>query len=177
MAQYLLSCDCGNSLKVGAGQAGGQIVCSCGRELEVPTLRKLRHLPPAAAEPAATGAGWNAGKGVAAVVLIVAGLLAVLTLANRLTEPVVPMFDASVQSQYAEGIERGLSGLTPVQAWEAWLFQYRPLGQSGFAVLESHNAAAIRDQIARRRFLQSVLLSVAGALAAVAIVIAVWSRR
>ena len=47
------------------------------------------------------------------MVLIVAGLLAVLTLANRLTEPVVPMFDASVQSQYAEGIERETAMLAP----------------------------------------------------------------
>lgn len=39
---YQLTCRCGNHLSVSEGAAGSQLPCSCGRMINVPTLRELR---------------------------------------------------------------------------------------------------------------------------------------
>ena len=68
MSTYLLTCDCGKTVPVEIGQAGGQVTCSCGTQLDVPTLRKLRHLPAAATaeEPSRPATVGARGKGVIA---------------------------------------------------------------------------------------------------------------
>ncbi|MBI3838225.1 MAG: hypothetical protein HY288_09875 [Planctomycetia bacterium] len=45
MSNFRLSCTCGQSVSVSASQAGQTVRCSCGAQLEVPTLRGLRELP------------------------------------------------------------------------------------------------------------------------------------
>lgn len=177
MARYLLPCDCGQHVEVDVGQAGGQVVCACGRTLHVPTLRKLRHLPPVRVEVAEAVPAWNARKGLVSLLIVLAAALSAITLWSRLTEPVMPTFDMTVQARYAHGIEQELSALTPLRAWEFWLQLYRPLTQHGFTVLEDPNAPAIRAQIDRRRFLQSAMLIVAGVCVLLAIVVAVVGSR
>ena len=44
MSSYLLPCACGEKTPVTASQAGQSVHCSCGAQLEVPTLRGLRDL-------------------------------------------------------------------------------------------------------------------------------------
>jgi hypothetical protein len=65
-AQYLLTCSCGESLRVVAAQAGEQVGCHCGKLISVPTLRELRKLEPAPPEAGAQrgAAGWNAWNGL-----------------------------------------------------------------------------------------------------------------
>lgn len=65
-AQYLLTCSCGEKLRVVAAQAGEQIVCPCGKTVSVPTLRELRKLEPAPPEAGSlrSAAGWNAWNGL-----------------------------------------------------------------------------------------------------------------
>ena len=47
MAQeYLLPCDCGAKITVTASQAGDQLVCECGKDLDVPSFTELRQLEP-----------------------------------------------------------------------------------------------------------------------------------
>jgi hypothetical protein len=174
MASYLLTCECGNSLKVDVGQAGGQVACSCGKRLDVPTLRNLRHLPQAKDDAPQTAAAWNARKGATSIFLILAGLLAALALWSRVTEPKLPVFDPATQSQF---VDKGLVKLTPVQAWQVWTTEYRPLAERGFAVMDSREGPAIRARIARQRFLQTVMLIAAGVCAALAIIVAVLSRQ
>ncbi len=53
-AKYLLPCICGQEIPVEATQAGQQVRCLCGVELEVPTLLNLTRLKPA--EPPAAAA-------------------------------------------------------------------------------------------------------------------------
>src|SRR5262245_32317227 len=48
--QYLLPCACGQLVRVGNAQAGGQVLCACGKSLAVPTLRGLRQLEAAPPE-------------------------------------------------------------------------------------------------------------------------------
>ena len=47
--QYLMPCDCGVKITVTASQAGDQLVCECGKNLDVPSFTELRQLEPAAA--------------------------------------------------------------------------------------------------------------------------------
>ena len=47
--QYLMPCDCGVKITVTASQAGDQLVCKCGKNLDVPSFTELRQLEPAAA--------------------------------------------------------------------------------------------------------------------------------
>ncbi len=44
MSEYLLPCSCGQKVPVSARHAGQTVHCTCGAELDVPTLRGLREL-------------------------------------------------------------------------------------------------------------------------------------
>jgi hypothetical protein len=76
--QFLLPCECGQSIPVTAAQAGGRATCDCGRQNQVPTLGGLRKLPKANSQgDSAPAAEWNAVRGtlfVVGVVLAVVGL-------------------------------------------------------------------------------------------------------
>jgi hypothetical protein len=171
MAKYLLTCDCGTTLPVDVGQAGGKVVCACGRSVDVPTLRMLRHLPQAPEERAAPTSAWGVRKGTIAVFLILAAALGGFAAVNRLTEPRLPEFSPATQLSL---VDQQLERMTPVQAWQLWVGQYRPLAEQGFTPMQSPHEPAIRAEIARRRFLRKVVLSLAGVCAALALVAAVW---
>ncbi len=52
--KYLLPCPaCGTKTPVATGQAGQMLQCSCGKQFEIPPIRKLRDLEPAEDEPLA----------------------------------------------------------------------------------------------------------------------------
>jgi len=68
MTRHLLSCSCGKTLAIEAGQAGETIRCSCGAELEVPSFREIRKLP-LAVEPPTTKQSrqpvkWSLSRGL-----------------------------------------------------------------------------------------------------------------
>ena len=174
MPSYLLTCNCGNSLPVDVGQAGGQVVCSCGTRLEVPTLRNLRHLPAAPTIQPAASATWSARKGAIAVFLIGAIVLATASFWNWLREPKIPVFEPKAQADF---VERSLNELTPLDAWKTWTHVYRPLAERGFTPLERNDTPMIRAEIARRRFLEMVLLSIAGVCVGLAAITAFWPSR
>jgi hypothetical protein len=172
MARYLLTCNCGNQLPIDAGQAGGQVVCTCGSKLDVPTLRNLRHLPQAEAErPPATAGNWSVRKGLIAVFLIAAGLLIAASAWNWLSEPKLPVFQPESQ---AKMVDQELDRMTPVDAWKTWIVLYRPLAERGFSPLESRDAPAIRATIASKRFLELTLLIVAAVCVGFAALAALW---
>jgi hypothetical protein len=171
MASHLLTCNCGQTVPVEVGQAGGQVVCSCGAKLDVPTLRNLRHLPLAPTNQPVSAKAWSARKGTIAVFLIAAGLLSAASLWNRLTEPKLPEFQPQSQSDM---VDRHLDQVTPTNAWREWIVLYRPLAEKGFTPMESMDAPRIRAAIAHKRFLQSTMLSIAGVCFAVAALAALW---
>ena len=79
--KYLLPCpSCQHTSEVDAGQAGDRITCSCGAQVDVPTLRGLRALQPATAPDKAAAkpaSNWGLRQGLmlfGSVVLLV-GLL------------------------------------------------------------------------------------------------------
>ena len=79
---YLLTCECGATVAVGPGQAGGRTACPrCGAGVVVPRLGALEGLPLAAA-PEAVAAAWTpahacllGGTAVAVLALVAAVLL------------------------------------------------------------------------------------------------------
>ncbi len=171
MSKYLLTCQCGKTVPVDVGQAGGRVTCVCGAQLEVPTLRKLRHMPIERPAVSQTRAAWSPRKGFVAAGLIVAGLLVASAIWSRFNDPVVPKFDPVGQTSAVNNV---LEDITPVQAWKLWVEIYRPRASSGFAVYQHPHAAVIEQSIAERRFLQKTLIIAAAIIVVIALSIAFW---
>ncbi len=170
MPTYLLPCSCGKSVPVEPAQAGRQVVCACGQELEVPALRKLRHL--STGEPAPEQVRrkpWNPRKGVMTAALVVSALLGAAALWIWWNEPRVTPFDPVA---HMENVEHRLE--TPTSAWQWWTGYYRPLAERGFPMFQDPHTAAIDYDIARRRFLEGVLLTCAAVALAVALAAYFW---
>lgn len=81
MPDYLLPCTtCGNKTVVSTAQAGETIRCDCGADLQVPTMRGLSELEPAAATTGAArrrGAWEDRHRGAFLLVLAAIGCLGV----------------------------------------------------------------------------------------------------
>jgi hypothetical protein len=170
MTRYLLPCSCGKSVEVEVGQAGGKTVCICGSALEVPTLRKLRHLPQAKpTQTAGVRRTWSARKGLITASLALMTLFLTIAAYIRFTEPVVSQFNPST---YLRDVERRLE--SPAVAWQWWNTYYRPMAEHGFPTFRAQDEAVIQYQINQRRFLQGVMLTVAGVWAVVALAAYFW---
>jgi hypothetical protein len=139
MSKYLLTCGCGATLPVDVGQAGERVACQCGATLEVPPLRKLRHLPLAPSAASKSTAIWNLRKGLIAACLTIAVILAAVALGSWLTDPTVPSFTAGRD----QSVDEALKTITPVQAWTLWISAYRPLAERGFSDIVHSHAAAV----------------------------------
>jgi hypothetical protein len=120
--QYLMPCQCGHKNRVTAAQAGGQVVCVCGKNVAVPTLRGLRSLDVAPPEAAtSTKAGWSRGHGAAfATGLLLAGIgIAVcaiyLVQYARIAGWSVDRTDDIVRAEASQ-----IDKLTPVQMLREW---------------------------------------------------------
>src|SRR4051812_37063888 len=171
MATYLLDCRCGNQVPVEIGQAGGQVTCKCGTQLDVPPLRQLRHLP-VATEDRKRRSPWGARQGIITLsLLVLAGLIAAIVW-SRATQPAVPRFDPE---EHLRGIEKSLQSMTPVESWEIWL-SYRMRIEHGIPTYEFANRAAIEQQIAHRQSLRRTLGIAAAIAAAIALTAAFWPK-
>lgn len=79
MTHYLLPCSCGAELSVDTSQAGESMDCpDCGGQLEVPSLRGLKHLAVAGQQPSADSSLRAAAYSVAKPKKWAPGQLAVL---------------------------------------------------------------------------------------------------
>jgi hypothetical protein len=173
MTKYALTCECGNVLPVEVGQAGEQVACVCGTKVDVPPLRKLRHLPVVTETLEQAPSTWNARRGIIAACLILATCLALWALWSRWTEPFIAPFDPAV---YQQRVDVSLERMTPLQGWQTWIERYRPLAERGFQELEHQHQAAVEAEVVRQRFLQKMLLGVAGCFGLVAVIAAIWPR-
>lgn len=176
MARYLLTCECGATVPVEARHAGAQVECNCGRTLDVPPLRALRHLPTEAAPASSTSSApvtWGVGQGIATVCLLAALVLGAAAAWSRWGEPSLPEFDATA---YTGNVEQNIDALTPVQAWQLWVDVYKPLAEVGFVEMKHPYEDAIRAEIERRRFFQTMTLILAGVFGAFGLTAAFWPR-
>jgi hypothetical protein len=162
-------------LPVELGQAGGKTTCSCGNLVDVPTLRKLRHLPldeSKSVRPA--GSTWSARKGVMTASLLLAGGLTLVNAWSWFTQPVVPVFDAA--SYQRDVVEQRLKNLTPSQSWDLWVGYYKPLAERGFSYLERADRAQIESVIVQRQSLRRTLWIVVAIAAISAAAAAFWPK-
>jgi hypothetical protein len=174
MSKYLVECTCGNKLPVEIGQAGGRITCSCGNLVDVPPLRKLRHLPIAESQVVHPTSTWSARKGVITASLLLAAALAIVNAWSWFTQPKVPVFNPATYQH--EVIEPRLKAMTPSQGWQWWIEYYKPLAERGFAYLEFANRGQIETIIAERQSLRRTLWIVAAIAAAIAAAAAFWPK-
>jgi len=172
MSKYLIECSCGNKLPVEIGQAGGRVTCSCGNLVDVPPLRQLRHLPPAAVEKERPTASWNARKGVITACLLLVGAIAIANGWSWYTQPKIPQFDPVAYQR--DAVEQRLK--TPTQAWLWWIEYYKPMAERGFSLLQLANRAEIEKTIAVRQSMRRTLWIVAAIAGATAVAAAFWPK-
>src|SRR5262249_12676509 len=135
MAAYLLPCVCGKTVPVDVGQAGGQVVCTCGTRLDVPTLRQLRHLSQAPTEEPERGSAWGQRQGIIAAGLILALLLFGWGAWVWHKQPQIPEFNPAARMRAVEEQMK-----SPLGAWETWIGYYRPLAERGLQPFHIVNA-------------------------------------
>jgi hypothetical protein len=167
--KYLVPCDCGQQLPASVHQAGATLQCTCGAQVDVPPLRKLREFPPAHQQPPDTVRTWSPRHSLAVGgTSLVAGLL---LWAGYLwsTEPPPPAFP---QQQYAANIEGVLENWTPLQFWRQFMQSHHELAEQGFEEITSPRTEAIEAYIAQRQFFRNILLAAAVVVALVTI--AAW---
>jgi hypothetical protein len=71
-------------------------------------------------------------------------------------------------------ILKEIEQLTPAQWFEEWTYRYRPMTERGFAVYENRLHPIVEHQVTHKRMIQNVLLTIAGALSAIALLAALW---
>jgi len=94
--KYLLPCSCGEKVTVESTQAGQDILCSCGKTMEVPTMQGLRQLEQhvdTADEPKTTSSFGGVIVGIALLGLVIVGAGGVYTYWKYSTRPVFPSMD------------------------------------------------------------------------------------
>jgi hypothetical protein len=171
MPRYLVTCECGQPVPVEIGQAGGHVRCPCGRSVEVPTLRRLRHLPIEQASAGAQKRKWSTRRGIAAALFILAAALAVVGVGLRLAEPTAPPLN--IKGSYEKTLERSES-LTPADWFEVWTYHYRPSLEAGFEIYENQLSPPVAMQVAKKRLVQKGLLGLGAVLVVVALTVAFW---
>ena len=121
---YLLKCSCGRSHRIQARQAGQSLDCSCGKTIEVPTIRGLQKLKQVGAVHSETSPGWGRREGLVFLggIGCLTGNVAATVLQVRksllLEENAVVPFE-----QYdglKEKIHAHAEKLSPAEAWSAW---------------------------------------------------------
>jgi hypothetical protein len=142
--KYWLTCSCDKKYKVGIHQAGNEISCDCGRSLAVPSLIKLKKLPPAFVEvdlPVVVSRSeqsrkvlWGSGCAVLLVGLsvIVFGFTKRPTLEAALTQQteysyqgewVYQDFAPLTEEEYVLSLltAEDIEGIAPAPSWSLWL--------------------------------------------------------
>jgi hypothetical protein len=164
MTKYLVPCTCGKSVAVDASQAGLQIRCECGNELDVPTMRGLRQLPTAEAGPADASAqragAWGPRQGMmflGGVIALIGGLVAAAVYSAR------PQINVQVNRA---ALQADNDALTLEQSWYLW--QHLRQGLDQFTLTETpefqknHATYRLRLGLALGAVALGVLLAVAG---------------
>lgn len=149
-ARYLVTCRCGATVAVTAGQAGQEVPCQCGLSVTIPLLRELRALPQAAesakagpvrpqsAAPGGTVRGRIIYAGFLATVL--ASLLGGLLLYAR--SQIAVEWSQELQSQADSEVIDRMNADEIFQAWHAMHTQ--GLGEkapTGFMINRNNRSA------------------------------------
>jgi hypothetical protein len=102
--RYRLPCSCGQTVLVERSQAGLSVACSCGKQLEVPTIRGLAQLDTVQSAP--DQLGWTAQYGLLLIGVLIA-LFAAGTAGWRVVKQGPDLFsessiDATMKEHFAQ---------------------------------------------------------------------------
>ncbi len=124
MPAYQLPCSCGQRHVVSTKQAGGEIRCSCGVVLAVPTLRKLRELPLATVDTKHQGSTWGPRAQWACLGGVVATVLAVVALWAWFSTPHVPTW-SDLGDDFVARRKQMIEQAPPQALFMAWEQEYQ----------------------------------------------------
>jgi hypothetical protein len=111
-SDYLLPCACGRTHRISSRQAGGTVACACGASLEVPTMRELDRLEPAATTTPVRQKAWGLRQGLMFLgSVIVGGGVAAGCYFSLFVMPA---------PQEGEVPQAMLDALQPAEAWAVW---------------------------------------------------------
>ena len=168
MAKYLVPCLCGRQLAVDTGRAGESLVCDCGATVAVPTLRQLRQLPEAREESVAVGgSAWGFRQAAITVSLLLAAVCLIVAAASRYSERPIPTIDPVVRTTL---VDKQVSAMTPLQAWQSWIESYQSLATTGFEVYKHPATDAMQQNLDWHRWIQWSALGLAAVFVVVAVV-------
>lgn len=123
-ATYLLPCHGEKKVEVTPASAGRTIVCPCGKNVVVPTLRELRQLPRVdgdEARPRATAPAWSMQQGVIFslglfLMAVCLTALATLTFHRMRIDTSAP----EMNQQMLKRVDRALANAEPAATLDAW---------------------------------------------------------
>ena len=139
-------------------QAGRRITCGCGETIEIPTLRNLRHLPPAPADAISPPRVWSVREGGFAAAIICAVFAATAGGYFWWTVPQPQEFDPVHRAGY---VDENFAVLTPLEAWKMWIGNIRYLGQTGFVEYQPPHVSLILQIQKQHQFFYIPLFTIA----------------
>src|SRR5262249_51915319 len=129
---YLLPCSCGQKVRVANSQAGGQVLCVCGKNLSVPTLRGLKALEMAPDEQIGRSvSGWNRVQGAifaSGLFLAAIGATLIAIYLLRYAQLRQSGLAQDRSSDFTKAMTAQIDTLTPVQALEMWTTEIKDEG-------------------------------------------------
>lgn len=130
-ATYLLPCHSGKTVEVTVANAGRTVVCPCGKQVDVPTLRELKKLPLAEVDAAAgksTASNWTLQQGVffsLGLLLIMAAAVAVIVLGYYRWQ--INTTKPEFREEYLAGMDKRVMDQTAAQTLPMWDLFNQPL--------------------------------------------------
>lgn len=118
--KYLLPCECGNQVAVDATQAGLTVHCTCGKELQVPTMRGLSRCERATEEVEQPSGDWSTGKGLILLGTIVLLLGIVGTVYAWQVAEFNQNLDFTLRVDY-EAHRKDVEVMSPSELWIEWV--------------------------------------------------------
>jgi hypothetical protein len=111
--RFLLPCECGQAIVVERPQAGTSVTCTCGKSLEVPTIRGFAKLAPASDQvEASLPPIWGLRQGLVFLGLVIAVPAFVFTGFIYLNLPKL--------TEHYQLLEREIEQLPPQHTWAVW---------------------------------------------------------
>jgi hypothetical protein len=140
----------------------------------VPTLRQLRQLPEAREELAvANSPTWGLRQAAMTVSLLLAAVCLIAAAASRSSEQPVPTIDPVVRTTL---VDKQVSAMTPLQAWQSWIESYQSLATTGFEVYKHPATDAMQQNLDWHRWIQWSALGLAAVCVAAAVVLGFTGR-
>jgi hypothetical protein len=156
MTQYLLTCDCGQTVSVGRSQAGLEVPCTCGRNVRVPTFRDLAGYAVDPAAPVRANSTWGPRQACIFLGILIA-LIGMVLAAWRGGELIPPDPAEGMQIQvFKDAVE----SLPPEQLIAEWRVEQQGLDPTQGTIWEQYQAERAFRQI---WFIVTCAIAVAGA--------------